>query len=181
MKKVFSVTLLTFILVFTISISCDKDKEKSIVGPGEDTYTISGRVIQDDGTIISNIFVTIIGTSIKETTIIDRWGTFSFEGLPTGDYILTPFNGGFQKYKFYPSNKEISITYSNVKVDDFCTWYSENESEIIGKILDIDNHPVCKVAVRVSSQTVVRHGLTNCYGFYRVRGKIVRNESYKVV
>ena len=108
-QKLFSVAILTLCITILLVYSCDKDKEKSIVGPGEDTYTISGRVIQDDGTIISNIFVTIIGTSIKETTIIDRWGTFSFEGLPTGDYILTPFNGGFQKYKFYPSNKEIRL------------------------------------------------------------------------
>ncbi|MBT4483591.1 MAG: carboxypeptidase regulatory-like domain-containing protein [Candidatus Latescibacteria bacterium] len=184
MNKHYSIPVFVVLLAVTIFLSCDKDKEKSIIGPVEDTFTISGRVLQENGyAFFGNRVVTIIGTGVEESTMTDSMGVYSFEGLSAGEYTITPTNlsGGLI---FFPSSMEVSITGSNVDIDNFYGWIV-GESIIVGKILDIDANPVCQVHVTIIPQQFdpksVGSGSTNSYGFYWASGSIFRNESYLVV
>ena len=97
MKKLFSVTILTLCITLILVYSCDKDKEKSIVGPGEDTYTISGRVIYNSNPL-GNITIFLIGSGIEKSSMTDSLGMYTFDGLPAGDYTLAP---SIEVYNFY--------------------------------------------------------------------------------
>ena len=94
MKKIFSVAAITLVLALIISISCDKDKKESIVGPGEDTYTILGKVVTFTGYGRKDITVTLIGAGVEDTTITDSSGDYSFDGLTQGNYTIIPLKEG---------------------------------------------------------------------------------------
>ncbi|MBT4485241.1 MAG: hypothetical protein HOC71_16365 [Candidatus Latescibacteria bacterium] len=190
-QKLFSVAILTLCITILLVYSCDKDKEKSIIGPGEDTYTISGRVLRVNWPSDSLTTVTIIGTGIEDSTVTEPSGDYSFDGLPAGEYTLTPTTRFGITY-YFPVSMVVTITDSDVEVDNF---YFEQyrsssgyipESIIVGNILDIDGNPVCKVNVLVTQRPFKNSGgfgITNQYGFYWIDeyGKILRNEPYKVV
>ena len=165
--KLFSVAILTLCITILLVYSCDKDKEKSIVGPGEDTYTISGKVVENLGFGAIYVTVTIIGTNVSDSAKTDSLGAYSFEGLSAGEYTITPERG---KFNFFPSNTEVSITDSNVEVDNFYTGWFGGESIIVGKILDVDANPVSGVYVLVtqgpSNPKRGGGGHTNGYGFF---------------
>ena len=186
-KKILSFAVLTFFIIFTIILSCDKDN--NIIDPGEDTYTISGKVVNTGGTGSRNITITIIGTGVEESTITDSLGTYSFDGLLTGEYTITPL----RERLIFPTSTEVSITDSNVEVDNFYLSFlskeNSDESVIVGKILDSDTNPISEVVVKVITQPFDPKrggsGYTNRYGFYLASGsrdsRIIRNESYMVV
>ena len=180
MQKLFSVAILTLCITILLVYSCDKDKEKSIVGPVEDTYTISGKVVTDRAYSFRNLTVTLIGTSVEDTTITDKWGTYSFDGLPAGKYIITPSKEG---YEFFLSSAEASITGTNVNIDDFIGWYDRENVEngdIIGKIVDTDNKPVWGVNVQVFPYPQ-KTDKTSEYGYYYIHNTLILNAPYQIV
>ena len=118
----------------------------------------------------------------------DSLGVYSFEGLPEGEYTITPLKEGFI---FFPSNVEVSITDSNVSIEYFICWESDENatiSEIWGKIIDKDNNPVWGVNVQlfpnpnpqevgaIKSCKTPRNGILRLSG-----GPISTNKSYQVV
>jgi hypothetical protein len=186
-QKLFSVAILTLCITILLVYSCDKDKEKSIVSPGEDTYTVSGLVIDYYGRRHPNVTISIVGTSVEKSAVADSHGIYSFEGLPTGDYIITPSKEG---YKFFPSSAEIQITDSNVSIADFIGWeIDENavKSNMLGYIFDTDNNPVRDVNVQVFPNPnplgygAIMSGLTWSHGKYYISDSVLINKSYIVV
>ena len=186
-QKLFSVAILTLCITILLVYSCDKDKEKSIVGPGEDTYTISGKVVSISGYGRSgrNTTVAITGTNVDESTITDSLGTYTFDGLSEGVYSITPTREG---YKFFPSSAEVNITEPNVKVGDFVGWHSNEDvktSEIVGKIVDIDKNPVWGVSVKLfpnPKDVIITYNVTEENGYYRLFGNLIfTNKSYMIV
>ncbi|MBT4485542.1 MAG: carboxypeptidase regulatory-like domain-containing protein [Candidatus Latescibacteria bacterium] len=183
--KLFSVAILTLCITILLVYSCDKDKDKSIVGPVEDTFTISGKVLQATGLVSSRgIDVTIIGTGVEDSTKTDSMGVYSFDGLPAGEYTITPTREGY----YFPLSTEVIIIDSNVEVDNFYYWLitgNADESIIVGKILDSDENPIWGVDVKIipqqHDQKSVGRGSTNSYGFYWASGNIIRNKSYRVI
>jgi hypothetical protein len=190
MQKLFSVAILTLCITILLVYSCDKDKEKSIVGPGEDTYTVSGKVVNIGGygSIWINSTVAITGTNVDETTISDSLGVFSFKGLSEGVYTLAPTREG---YKFFPSSTEVNITDSNETVGDFVGWRSNEDaktSSIVGKIIDADKKPVFSVHVQIfpnpnpKELRAISLAGTQENGYYLAIGNFINtNKSYQVV
>ncbi|MBT4483799.1 MAG: hypothetical protein HOC71_09000 [Candidatus Latescibacteria bacterium] len=181
MNKHFFMPVFVIFLTVIIFLSCEKEKENTIVGPEGDTYTVSGRVLGAHGyPLLGYITFAIIGTDVEESTMTDSLGAYSFEGLPAGEYTITP---AFEGY-FFPLSTEVIIIDSDVTVNNFYSWPG-GESIIVGKILDIDANPVSQVNVLVTQQPFnpkrEGSGSTNQYGFYWASGSLIRNESYMVV
>ena len=71
------------------------------------TYTISGQVTISSGTGLGSVTVSL---STGATTTTDGSGNYSFAGLPSGNYTVTPSATGYQ---FTPNNQTFSSITSN--------------------------------------------------------------------
>ncbi|MBT4483798.1 MAG: carboxypeptidase regulatory-like domain-containing protein [Candidatus Latescibacteria bacterium] len=187
MRKHFSIPVFVIFLTVIIFLSCDKDKEKSIVGPVEDTFTISGRVFDQKGQPFRNITINLVGSVIKKSKLTGSLGDYSFDGLPVGDYTITPSKEG---YRFSPFFAKVRITDSNRNVDDLIGWAVRVNVEIggiIGKIIDTDKKPVWGVYAQLFPDPdslengPLKTSKTNEYGYYSLSYSVFLNNSYKIV
>jgi hypothetical protein len=76
------------------------------------TYSITGTI---SGAVQSGVTITLTGTSSASTTTASD-GTYSFTGLSTGSYTITPGKGG---YTFSPTSLNPIITTANITGDNF--------------------------------------------------------------
>lgn len=69
----------------------------------QDSYTVSGQIVSEDGESLPMSVVEIINTEFKITTDLD--GFFMFENVPGGNYTIhTQYVG------FFPENREIQVS-----------------------------------------------------------------------
>lgn len=80
--------------------------------PGTPAYSISGAVT---GAISAGVTVSLSGPATASTTT-DASGAFSFAGLPSGGYTVTPSRAA---YEFSPSSLLVAVSGSNVSGRDF--------------------------------------------------------------
>lgn len=83
-----------------------------IDGNGGGQYTVSGKVVDSSGAGISGVTLTL--NLLTATT--DAQGNYTFSGVATGAFMLTPSKEG---YTFSPTYRTIALENSNVTVDDF--------------------------------------------------------------
>jgi hypothetical protein len=76
------------------------------------TYTVSGTV---SGAVVSGVTISLGGASSASTTT-DASGNFSFSGVVSGSYTVTPSLSG---YSFTPSTRSISVSGANVTAVNF--------------------------------------------------------------
>ena len=79
------------------------------------TYSILGAVSTSTGMAISGVTITLSGTSTGTTTTGSS-GSYSFTGLSSGTYTITPSLSG---YTFSPSNIVLSVSSENVTGENF--------------------------------------------------------------
>ncbi|MBT4482635.1 MAG: hypothetical protein HOC71_03045, partial [Candidatus Latescibacteria bacterium] len=140
-RKLSSVAILTLCIAILLVYSCDKEKEKSIVGPVEDTYTISGKVVKlplnPSNIGFQDVTVYISGNQLADSTLTDSDGTFTFSKLSVDTYTLTMSK---QPYIFRPQKKEVKISKNNIVVDEFYSILLDDDElknyYITGKIVD---------------------------------------------
>src|SRR5262249_19486077 len=97
---------------------------------GTATYTISGTVKDGGGVGISGVTVALTGTSSANyTTGAD--GTYSFSGLVTGNYTVTPSKSG---YTFTPANRSYTSLAANQTGQDFTGSVSVPTYSISGTV-----------------------------------------------
>jgi hypothetical protein len=89
-----------------------------IANSGEIT---SGTLSTSGGTAISGATMTVSGSGIEWTTTTNSNGSYSFTGLPSGSYIITPSLTG---YTFNPASLPLSVSSANVTGENFTATQS---------------------------------------------------------
>lgn len=82
--------------------------------PAPPTYTVSGRVTTTGGAPASGVTVSLPGAIGTATT--DAFGDYSFSGLASGTYTVTPSKAG---YEFAPPSRSVPVSGANVTAQDF--------------------------------------------------------------
>ncbi|MBI4294909.1 MAG: carboxypeptidase regulatory-like domain-containing protein [Chloroflexi bacterium] len=76
---------------------------------------ISGTVTQDGGVAYEGVTMTLAGP-VTRTTVTDAAGKYSFEGVPNGNYTITPSMDGFA---FTPPSKNVTVSDGAAPAQDF--------------------------------------------------------------
>ena len=93
------------------------------------SYTIAG-TITSNGSGLSGVTVTLSGSG-SGTTTTDADGAYSFTGLSSGTYIVTPSKSG---YAFTPSSKQVTASCAVQLGVDFTATTSGPTYSISGKV-----------------------------------------------
>jgi hypothetical protein len=88
------------------SASAPQENDLVDVQQAVTAYTLSGRVLTADNLGIAGVSVTLKGKASKQTTT-DANGNYSFSGLASGSYTVTP---GKTSCTFSPSSKSVSLS-----------------------------------------------------------------------
>ncbi len=189
MKVFFSAWITVFVILLSM-LSCSEKGDNNPAGPGDETYTISGNVIDvNEGDGMADVSINITGTTIQETIITDKYGEFSLSNLSRGSYTITPIN---EEYKFGPKEINISVENDDYDVEEFlAVKMDEDQYTIAGNIVDIagrDGKPVFVYLHVVNSKRDSVLTFTN-KGYYGAKyyqgGKIVwpfiKGETYQII
>lgn len=121
-------------------------------------YSISGRVTDADGNVISGVTISA-GAAGSATT--DSNGNYTISGLTAGTYTLTPSKSG---YSFTPARRTVSVS-SNVTGQDFVgtiLTYS-----ISGQVTDGNGNPISSATI---SDGAGHTNATDGSGHYTLNG-----------
>ncbi len=122
------------------------------------TYSISGTITRN-GQPVANAVVSLTGGTAS-TDITDAVGAYSFDGLPAGNYTITPSKAN---HTFTPLNRSVTVGPSATQRDFTATAaYS-----ISGTILEGMN-PLSGVEVNGGGKTAI----TNASGVYTLTGVV---------
>jgi hypothetical protein len=78
-------------------------------------YSISG-IVTDGSKGLSGVTMTVIAGSALVTVFTDSDGGYDFNGIPSGNYLLSPSLAG---YTFTPASISVSVNGSNAVAQDF--------------------------------------------------------------
>jgi CSLREA domain-containing protein len=124
------------------------------------TYTLSGRVTNENAQPLPNVNVTLSGSASAATTT-DAAGNYSFNGLPQGgNFTVTP---SLTNYGFTPPSRTVSNVQSDQAGLDFTgkpTIYA-----LSGRVTDEAAQPIVGVNVHLSG-SAVRDTTTDAAGNY---------------
>ncbi len=109
--------------------------------PRPATYSLSGRITAD-GRGLAGVTVTLSGEA-SATTTTDNGGGYSFSGLKTGSYLITPAKEG---YTFSPLNRSVTISNRDVWDQDF-TAVSWQQAPLPGGVI-IGDYSVAVAQIR---------------------------------
>jgi alpha-amylase len=116
----------------------------------EDTYSISGTVVDDTGAPFSG--VTVSAGSKQAST--DASGNYTISGLVDGQYTVNPSLPGVI---FIPESRQVTISGSNVGDIDFEEEYIQLYT-ISGTVIDKDGARLADVLVTNGSQSATTNG-----------------------
>jgi len=118
--------LLAFSLVFALGFAgCGDsgggdDDDDNPLGPGggDDTsgYTVSGRVLSTGGHAVPGVVMTLASETSQQTATTGDNGTFSFTGVTSGYYMITPSYSG---YTFEPEFLVLTVGSANMPDQNF--------------------------------------------------------------
>lgn len=160
MKSLTTLTLASLILAFVFITSCSKEKSPS--GPGNDTYSISGKVLESS-TGLSGVSVHLTGAGKNTTATTDSTGFYAFTGLPNGAYTLTPSKSG---YTFTPPNQTVTVNNANVTATDIAAMKSFS---LTGRVLE-SGAGISGVSVRLTGAGLDMTDVTGSTGAYTFTG-----------
>jgi hypothetical protein len=100
----------------TVTVSSADITGQDFTGETIPTYTISGKVTSGRKAL-AGVAVTLGGVSNSVTTT-DRKGNYTFNGLVSGTYTITPAMTG---YTFSPVSKTVTVSSTNVSNQNFTT------------------------------------------------------------
>ena len=173
---ILTVTLLISMLLFSCSEKCDKNP----VGPGDETYMISGKIVNlllPDHPHFMEMSVFLFGDTYNDTTITSNDGLYFFHNLKKGKYTIVAHNNS---YIFEPNNIPITISKDNCNAEEiYCilSSFKKNMCIVTGKILlDSDDSPVGGVYLTASDQL---YNYTSNSGYYMLRLSL-DNETFTV-
>jgi Fibronectin type III domain/SdrD B-like domain len=130
------------------------------------TYSVSG-TIKDGATAIAGVIVSLSGGAAKKDTT-DASGAYSFTGLTTGTYTVTPSKSG---YTFDPANKTVTISTSNL-TQNYAATVTTAVKQVAqtAAIMDVAATEITAKDVTVKWKTsipatsMVEYGLNQNYG-----------------
>lgn len=115
------------------------------------TYAVSGKVTNSDGSSLAGVAVSLSGTS-SNSTLSNAYGDYSFTGLGTGNYTLTPSATGMS---FNPATRSISISTQNATNQNFQRYYPS--TALIATYMDVRHTQM--IAAFVSAEDALRRTL----------------------
>lgn len=141
-------------LTSLVALSCASDKSGSLDGPVTGDTTLSGQVINYDGSPVAGVEIDITGDGVLLTAVTDSTGAFSAFGLEPGSYVVTPIHEYLQ---FAPGYREVTVLDEDVSLDTFVLALNYIQRFFIrGRITDGDGKPVGGVMVFLSSESYGR-------------------------
>lgn len=143
--------------------SCSK--EKSPIGPGNDTYSLTGKVLENSSGL-SGVSVHLTGAGRDTTATADSTGAYTFTGLANGTYTLTPSKNG---YTFSSSNKTVTLYNANVFAPDIIANSSTPVYTITGRILE-SGSGISGISVRLIGEGMDVTAVTDFTGAYTFTG-----------
>lgn len=110
--------------------------------------TVSGQVVDGDGTAFENARVDLLNDSFErvDTTTTDANGSFNFSGVEDGDYLVEAYADGYQ-------GDSASITVNGSDVTGL-QLQLKREYEVTGTVTDQDGNPIEGVEVAATFSTV---------------------------
>lgn len=130
-----------------------------------DTYTVTGLIVGPDDEGVAGVLVQLSGNDALESTVTDSTGAYTFSGLETGGYIITPLKEG---YSFNVASREAIVADADVTVQTMrVTSILHN---ITGRVVDENGGGVYGVAVTVSGGGMEQTVTTNQFGSYSFEG-----------
>lgn len=135
-------------------------------------YSISGRVIDKNGTGIEGVTVSTSGAS----ALTNSNGDYTITGLANGDYTLTPSKEG---YTFSPAFRSVRIQYADVTVSRFLGTRLETDTySIFGDVRDNDGIFLSNITIKLQGVDGERTTITDSNGNYTISG--LANGEYTV-
>jgi hypothetical protein len=136
MKKIF---MLLFVLMLALNFSACGSGGDGGGGASTETYSVQGNVMNGDKPV-SNVTVTLepssstssglsIGSSIS--TITDASGSYTFTGLPKGNYKITYARSG---YTFDAASTVVTVSDASVTVKNCAVKTTNNTYSIGGRL-----------------------------------------------
>ncbi len=137
-------------------------------------YSISGKVTSTTGAPLANVTVKRTGTTVAPAPVsvtTDANGLYSFAGLPSANYTITPVLANAQ---FTPLSRTVTLRTTSIENVDFSgvTGFS-----IKGRITTVNGTPINNVRITRGGGTVT--ATTNVNGEYTLSA--VPNGTYFVV
>lgn len=137
-------------------------------------YSISGRVTTANGTGVANVVVKRSGSTAIATpssTTTDSTGRYSFVGLPSTTYAITP---SLTNALFTPTTRSVTLGTTNVENVNFSAIVG---ASISGRVTDSFGNPINNVRVTRGGST--NFAITNTNGEYSLPA--VPNGTYFLV
>jgi len=177
-----AVTVVLCASLFTGCILDDGKSEAPVQG-----YTVSGQISDRNGQGLDLVSVSLVGMpegrysgdpfSLLTTT--DGMGAFSFGGVPSGNYTVTPYRNGFS---FYPRNRAVVVGRGDVSLDLITGFVSDDGGgpdgdgdggeegagfSITGIVTDAGGSALPGIHVGLSGESVGRSTQTDENGRFR--------------
>ena len=173
--KIYRVLL---ILLLAFSAGCSKDN--SITGSDTDgSYTVSGKVVYESGTGISEVYVNISGKTdniardenINFSVPTDQKGTYTLVNIKNGTYRITPFKSGIT---FTPSYRSIKVSGANVSVNAFTVNQIQSgndvdidtKNKISGRVVDQSGNGIPEISIGLAGNDLTKRTETDTFGYF---------------
>ena len=161
MRFPFPAVVFLGILLTVFVISCGD----SSTGPEEESYSISGRIVDSTGTGIPGVSVSVSGTTVST----DSDGYFTIQGIESGTYTITYSKDG---YSFISYSNQVTIGDSSLELEAVSgsAMNTNGTYTISGLILRSDNELIAGVQVQLTGDNVSESTVTDSTGAYSFSG-----------
>ena len=129
------------------------------------TFSVSGRVTDSSNHGLSGVSVSGIGS-----TTTDSNGNYTLNGVPAGNYTLTPSLNG---YSFSPTSRSVTVS-GNVSGQDFTA--NPNTYSIAGRVTASNTSAIAEVLVSAGTGKTAR---TDSNGNYSIQGLVAGTYALK--
>ncbi|MCL5024018.1 MAG: carboxypeptidase regulatory-like domain-containing protein [Nitrospirae bacterium] len=156
----------------TVTVSGADVTGQNFTATGDTTYRIEGTVRTSGGSALPGVSMTLSGTATGTTTT-DAAGAYSFQGLVSGTYTVTPSKAG---YTFTPPSTTVTITRLDQSGQDF-TATGGGSYNIYGAVATSGGSGLAEVTITLSG-TAAGTTITDSSGEYGLTGLV--NGTYTI-
>ena len=179
--KTIKETLYRFLLILLLTMTAGCSKDNPITDDDiNKTYTVSGKVVFDSGTGISEVYVSISGNTDNTSRVeninfsvpTDTKGNYTLNNIKNGTYRITPYKSGVT---FSPSYRSITVSGGNLSVSRFTVDEIQggsnhidpnSENKIYGRVFDQNGYGVPEISIGLSGNDLTKYTESDTFGYF---------------